>query len=430
MALHPLSEFYRIGGYTQLSKINCRILGTDASVLLGYLSGQATRYYDEDKIDEEGFFYKTQTAIEFATGLSENKQRTCYKILKELDLIEVKRKGNPAKNHYKINFESQLNLFKEYNILIKHTINRTLQEYSSLFFTDLVLKNLKILLSKNLRSLIISKNLKVRNKSKENFEKILSDLQQTPSDKKSKKSIPDNLKGIPFLKTLELFPPELSHLKNEPEFLKAWKGWFKYRKTKTPKSCKKPEPLTKDSTIWQLNKFKPFSLEEIIEAIEYAQGNANKAAYPNHNGNGNGGNGKIKPSQVNQPKPLQLTEKILDFLKEDAIGEEQFDIHYLNQQMQTAEQYCKSIWDKWGQKQKQAEAEEDWDEMERIRSIISRCPQEEFILEKYIDSLRSWVDHRNEKLFAWNHKAFVKFRKEIQRRYYGMEWETGYNINS
>jgi hypothetical protein len=410
MALHPLSEFYREGGYTQLSKINCRILGTDASVLLGYLSGQATRYSDENKMDEEEFFYKTQDAIEFATGLTHHKQRKCYKILKEMDLIEVKRKGNPAKNYYKINFEEQLHLFKEYNILIECVTDNHLQEYSSLKIKGLVLKNLKVLLFKNLRSLILSKNLIERNNSKEKIDKLLSDLRKDTSSKKPKKdSFPKEL--ISFQDSLKYFPEE--YQKNK-EFKKMWRRWLLYRqnKLKNPVTLLIVKKHAKElPTFLGL----PDSIDRLYAAIDSNKWTGlvfkdDKDGSKQKSGNGNGGNGNGK-----QPEPIKEAKMIID-----AFEMESPNIKRLNTAVQETEAYLDKWTNKWYEQRKGTEAMDN-----HYWSMATIIPGVKEVYGKYIESL-SWVNGQpNEALFDFGNTQFIKFRKQYQKNISGVNWETG-----
>lgn len=51
----------------------------------------------------DGWFYALQTEVFIEVGLSEKQQTLAIKHLKELQLISVKKAGNPAKTYYKIN---------------------------------------------------------------------------------------------------------------------------------------------------------------------------------------------------------------------------------------------------------------------------------------------------------------------------------------
>jgi predicted DNA-binding ArsR family transcriptional regulator len=57
------------------------------------------------KVDEEGWFYYTQSHIEEKIGVSTQRQNRIIKKLKSVGVMDVERRGVPAKNYYRINYE-------------------------------------------------------------------------------------------------------------------------------------------------------------------------------------------------------------------------------------------------------------------------------------------------------------------------------------
>ena len=57
---------------------------------------------------KDGYFYTTYNLIYENTGLSEERARTALKRLKNLGLIEMVKKGIPAKNYFKVNYDLNL----------------------------------------------------------------------------------------------------------------------------------------------------------------------------------------------------------------------------------------------------------------------------------------------------------------------------------
>ena len=70
-------------------------------------------------------FFNTEKNIQDDTTLSPHQQRKALQHLKELQIIETKRKGIPAKMHYKINTEVLVKFLnnKDYNNLITNNNN-------------------------------------------------------------------------------------------------------------------------------------------------------------------------------------------------------------------------------------------------------------------------------------------------------------------
>ena len=264
-------------------------------------------------------------------------------------------------------------------------------------------------------------------------------LEKTPT-RKNKKEIPENLKPISFRETLELIPPELEELKNNEEFMQCWKKWFRYRKIQTPKSLRKPEPLTKGQTTYQFGKFKNYSLEEIIDSMEYAIANANKAAFPKHFSNGNG-NATPKPPAPKKKKPKErmtpmeqwlaeqtqsATDKVVEYLSQ---YDSEFDENLIYSQLEVGANYLGKLYDKVDayEKQSLAEYKEGGFDYDIVRSRVWRehLPTLPFIIERYIQDLSSWVREPSANFFKWDHKTFVKFRKTLQRTYFEYDWEKG-----
>ena len=84
-----------------LNKELARQLGLKAAILLADLISKEEYFISNGMTD--GWFFNTEINIENDTTLTPYNQRKCIKILKENNLIEVKRKGIPAKQFFKIN---------------------------------------------------------------------------------------------------------------------------------------------------------------------------------------------------------------------------------------------------------------------------------------------------------------------------------------
>ena len=84
-----------------LNKELARQVGLKEAVLLADLISKEEYFIANGMTD--GWFFNTESNIEKDTTLTPYQQRRCLKTLKDKGLIEVKRKGIPAKQYFKIN---------------------------------------------------------------------------------------------------------------------------------------------------------------------------------------------------------------------------------------------------------------------------------------------------------------------------------------
>lgn len=89
--------------YITLNKTLLKKLGVEATILFGALCSYQ-RYFNGEE------FYKEQDKLIEDTCLTEYLLRNATKILKDLGLISVIKKGLPAKNYYKVNADKLLEL--------------------------------------------------------------------------------------------------------------------------------------------------------------------------------------------------------------------------------------------------------------------------------------------------------------------------------
>ena len=80
-----------------------KIYGVNAAILLGELCFKYDYWTDKGGLTEDGYFFITQEDIEDDTALTPYEQREALKKLK--DVVLISKRGLPAKNYYKIDFE-------------------------------------------------------------------------------------------------------------------------------------------------------------------------------------------------------------------------------------------------------------------------------------------------------------------------------------
>jgi hypothetical protein len=90
----------------------------------------------------DGWFFNTEKNIQDDTTLSPHQQRKALQHLKELQIIETKRKGIPAKMHYKINTEVLVKFLnnKDYNNLITNNNNKEIKINNKYFKRPTILQ--------------------------------------------------------------------------------------------------------------------------------------------------------------------------------------------------------------------------------------------------------------------------------------------------
>jgi DNA-binding PadR family transcriptional regulator len=105
-----------------LNKQLARRVGLKESILLADLISKEEYFIANGMTD--GWFFNTEANIEKDTTLTPYQQRKCLKSLKKEGLIEVKRKGIPAKQYFKINEELVVKFLNNLSLSKCTTINK------------------------------------------------------------------------------------------------------------------------------------------------------------------------------------------------------------------------------------------------------------------------------------------------------------------
>jgi len=104
-----------------LNKYLAKQIGLKAAVLLGDLISKEEYFISNGMTD--GWFFNTEANIQEDTTLNSYHQRKAVKVLKGLNFIDVKRKGIPAKQYFKINEEQVLKFLNNLSAKNYTTIN-------------------------------------------------------------------------------------------------------------------------------------------------------------------------------------------------------------------------------------------------------------------------------------------------------------------
>ena len=105
-----------------LNKELAKQIGLKEAVLLADLISKEEYFIANGMSD--GWFFNTEANIEEDTTLTPYQQRKCIKKLKEDGLIEVQRKGVPARQYFKINEELVVKKLNNLSLSKRRTINK------------------------------------------------------------------------------------------------------------------------------------------------------------------------------------------------------------------------------------------------------------------------------------------------------------------
>lgn len=106
-----ITSLLRNNGCITVNKYLIQAIGLSEAVLYCELCSRYEYFEDKEMLDD-GYFYNTQYDLQAGTGLGEKAQRTVISKLKKLNLIDMVRKGIPAKRYFTIidDDENLLNL--------------------------------------------------------------------------------------------------------------------------------------------------------------------------------------------------------------------------------------------------------------------------------------------------------------------------------
>lgn len=107
-----LSQFAN-NNYGLYNKTLAKKLGLHESIFLGEIISEHDYWENKGCLTDDGYFYSTIENVMEATTLSDYQQRSIIKHLTELNIINMKISGMPAKRYFKIDLE------RFYSVLIE-----------------------------------------------------------------------------------------------------------------------------------------------------------------------------------------------------------------------------------------------------------------------------------------------------------------------
>ena len=117
-----MKELLSSTAFIVLNKTLAKNIGLKESILLADLISKEEYFISNGMTD--GWFFNTESNIEKDTTLTPYQQRKAIKKLKELNIIETKRIGVPAKQHFKINEEQVVKFLNNKSLSNSTTINK------------------------------------------------------------------------------------------------------------------------------------------------------------------------------------------------------------------------------------------------------------------------------------------------------------------
>tara|TARA_R100001594_G_scaffold150360_2_gene211225 strand:+ start:3129 stop:3752 length:624 start_codon:yes stop_codon:yes gene_type:complete len=105
-----------------VNKKLARTIGLKETILLADLISKEEYFIETSQINK-GWFFNTENNIEQDTTLTRYQQRKCLKTLVKHKIIEVKRKGIPAKLYFKINEQQVVQFLNNLKSIKSTTIN-------------------------------------------------------------------------------------------------------------------------------------------------------------------------------------------------------------------------------------------------------------------------------------------------------------------
>lgn len=101
------------GNFISVNRDLIKAFGIETALLIGELASEYDYYSKRGELTD-GCFYSTVKNINENTGLSEYQQRQAFNILKENGIVEIVKKGLPAKRYVKINEEVFLSVWHKW----------------------------------------------------------------------------------------------------------------------------------------------------------------------------------------------------------------------------------------------------------------------------------------------------------------------------
>lgn len=172
-----------------------RAIGIEAAAMLSDLISKKKYFRSRGELDDKGGFFNTSDNLQRDLNISDRVRRRLQKILIDHKLVQVKKRGVPAKNYWYINSSNVLKMMSSEYVLDQQEITQTeSSQYdmdalvghqcpSSDSGNGLTINNNKIIRTKNNNTNQPSADDIEKSEKKEMVEKCYNDISITISDK-------------------------------------------------------------------------------------------------------------------------------------------------------------------------------------------------------------------------------------------------------
>ena len=107
-----ITQLFGSNNFVVVNKTFIKLLGLEEAIILGELASEYDYWESNGKLDDEGYFFSTVENVEENTSLTKYRQKKALDTLQKFGIVDVKRKGLPAKRYIKIYEENLLKLHK------------------------------------------------------------------------------------------------------------------------------------------------------------------------------------------------------------------------------------------------------------------------------------------------------------------------------
>lgn len=176
---------YFTSPHLRVNKLTIDHYGLDTALWIADVLSRWNYFRENEKLDKRGFFYITKETIRKSTELKYNNQTIITKRLARDGVIQVEKRGLPARNHYKIDID-----------ILWDVINRPVKGQEQVNYTQLTTdtsnkrhnknKHINNILSKDNNYNINKNNISSKEEIRLSDESLSSSQPENPSHKDSR----------------------------------------------------------------------------------------------------------------------------------------------------------------------------------------------------------------------------------------------------
>ena len=126
------------------------MLGLHEAVILGELCSEYCYWENNNRLEDDGYFYSTRENIEKNTGINAHFQKIAFKNLEERQIVFSKKMGIPCKKYYKLNENKIIECLKMAKLPVSNEVmNKEETSLSTIPTSDTVQDENMVLINNN-----------------------------------------------------------------------------------------------------------------------------------------------------------------------------------------------------------------------------------------------------------------------------------------